>query len=251
VRGAVHYCHAQVDGRALSLAQARAVENLGGSLVQERVTGLAQPDSRVTGIVHSGGSIACDVVVLAMGAWLIAAEPWLGVPLPVRPLHGEVLHMELSGRPLNHFLVTARHGPVLPRRDGIVMVGSIGGVTMSGNDVERTHTFDPADRHNGDFDGVPRPESLAYMVDQASKFLPVIRRSRVVAHLAGVRPLSADRMPLIGPVPDVEGVLIAGGHGTKGIHLAPVTGALVADLIDGKTPSSAELATFAPDRFAD
>jgi len=52
-----------------------------------------------------------------------------------------------------------------------------------------------------------------------------------VAHLAGVRPLSADRMPLIGPVPTIEGVYLAAGHGTKGIHLAPVTAEIVAAMV--------------------
>ena len=47
----------------------------------------------------------------------------------------------------------------------------------------------------------------------------------------GVRPLSADRMPLIGPVPTIDGVFLATGHGTKGIHLAPVTAEIVAGLV--------------------
>jgi glycine/D-amino acid oxidase-like deaminating enzyme len=127
-------------------------------------------------------------------------------------------------------------------------VGSIGGVTMSGADVERTHTFDPAERDSGEFDGAPRPENRDFMVAQASRVLPDLARSEIVAHLAGVRPLSADRMPLIGPVPALEGAFIAGGHGTKGIHLAPITGRTIAELVRGDEPK-VRIEAFAPDRF--
>jgi glycine/D-amino acid oxidase-like deaminating enzyme len=130
------------------------------------------------------------------------------------------------------------------------MVGSIGGVTMSGDDVERTHTFDPADLVSAEFDGRPRPENRTYMVEQARKVLPVLDDADVVAHLAGVRPLSADRMPIIGRVPDLDGALVAGGHGTKGIHLAPITGAAIADLVCGDGTLEPDLDEFAPDRFA-
>jgi glycine oxidase len=250
VRGGVHYRHGQVDARALAQAQARAVERRGGRVVEGRVAGLTRLGDRVTGVTCSGGSIACSHVVLAMGAWLGAAEPWTGLRLPVRPLHGEVLHMRLRGRPLELFLTTGRHGPILPRKDGVLMVGSIGGVTMSGDDVERTHTFDPADPISAEFDGTPRPENRTYMVEQARKVLPVLDDADVVAHLAGVRPLSADRMPIIGRVPDLDGALIAGGHGTKGIHLAPITGAAIADLVCGDGTLEPDLDEFAPDRFA-
>ena len=52
-------------------------------------------------------------------------------------------------------------------------------------------------------------------------------------------------------MPGCEGVWLATGHGTKGIHLAPATGKLVADLITrGATDLDVPLDTFAPARFA-
>ena len=53
----------------------------------------------------------------------------------------------------------------------------------------------------------------------------------------GQRPLSADSMPLIGPLPGDPRVVIASGHGTLGITLAPVTGELVAAHISGELPA--------------
>jgi D-amino-acid dehydrogenase len=65
-----------------------------------------------------------------------------------------------------------------------------------------------------------------------------------------VRPLSPDRRPLIGSVPGCPGAYLATGHGTKGIHLAPVTGRLIADLITrGRTDLPVSLEAFSPGRF--
>ena len=37
-----------------------------------------------------------------MGPWAQDAETWLGVAIPVRPLKGEILRMELQGPGLEH-----------------------------------------------------------------------------------------------------------------------------------------------------
>jgi glycine/D-amino acid oxidase-like deaminating enzyme len=48
---------------------------------------------------------------------------------------------------------------------------------------------------------------------------------------AGMRSLSPDGLPYIGPVPGLDGVYLATGHGTLGITLAPLTGELLASLL--------------------
>ena len=81
--------------------------------------------------------------------------------------------------------------------------------------------------------------------------MPAIENAELVSHLAGVRPLCADRMPLIGPVPGWWGVSLATGHGTKGIHLAAITGKAVAQLIVyGKSDLPVPLEALSPARFA-
>ncbi len=51
---------------------------------------------------------------------------------------------------------------------------------------------------------------------------------------AGMRSLSPDGLPFIGPVPGMDGLHLATAHGTLGITLAPLTGELLAGmLLDG------------------
>jgi D-amino-acid dehydrogenase len=65
----------------------------------------------------------------------------------------------------------------------------------------------------------------------------------------GLRPLTADGLPVIGWAPRVGGAVVATGHGMLGFTQAPVTGKLVADLAAGRPPSI-PLESFLPDRFA-
>ncbi len=249
--GAILYRHGQVDAYRMSIAATTALERCGGSLVSRNATGLLREGSRVVGVTHDAGSLLADVVILTMGAWVGQARDWIGFPIPVRPLHGETLHVRLPGEPLPVFIVTARHGPILPRRDGILLVGSIGGVTMSGMDVDAEHVFDPADETEPEFDLEPKPENRDLMIDCALRIMPALEEAEFLAHLAGVRPLSADRMPIIGPVPGIEGLLLATGHGTKGIHLAPMTALIAADYVMcGENRQDVQADAFLPDRFA-
>jgi glycine oxidase len=249
--GGVFHEHGQVDAYRLSLAAVAAVERAGGRMISGAATGIVRDGARVAGVRHSRGEVACEHVVLAAGAWVGVAADWLGFPVPVRPLHGEVLHARLAGDPVQAFILTALHGPILPKRDGTLMVGSVGGVTMSGMDVDAKHVFDPLDTTPPVFDEGPTQAGRDMMIERAVRVMPALADAELTAHLAGVRPLSADRMPLIGPVPELEGAWLATGHGTKGIHLAPVTARMIADYVTGGEPASDIPArAFLPERFA-
>ena len=64
---------------------------------------------------------------------------------------------------------------------------------------------------------------------------------------AGMRSLSPDGLPFIGPVPGMDGVHLAAAHGTLGITLAPLTGELLTGmLLDGAR--DALLGAFDPGR---
>jgi glycine oxidase len=63
-----------------------------------------------------------------------------------------------------------------------------------------------------------------------------------------LRPHAEDDLPVLGASPEIENLFYATGHYRNGILLAPLTGALVAEMImSGTTP--APLAPFSPARF--
>jgi D-amino-acid dehydrogenase len=64
---------------------------------------------------------------------------------------------------------------------------------------------------------------------------------------AGLRPMTADGLPLIGRAPALQNVYVATGHGMLGVTLAPATAALLTPLVlEGRAAS--ELAPFDPRR---
>jgi D-amino-acid dehydrogenase len=64
----------------------------------------------------------------------------------------------------------------------------------------------------------------------------------------GARPCTADMLPVIGPAPRHRGLWFNLGHAHQGFTLGPVSGRLMADLIEGQTPVVDPL-PYAPARF--
>ena len=78
------------------------------------------------------------------------------------------------------------------------------------------------------------PRRLAAITAAAQRALPGWRMPASPRDWAGMRPLSPDGLPYIGPVPGLDGVHLATGHATLGITLAPLTGELIASrLLEG------------------
>lgn len=76
---------------------------------------------------------------------------------------------------------------------------------------------------------------LRAITDAARRALPGWAMPAQAADWAGMRTLSPDGLPYIGPVPGAPGVHVATAHATLGITLAPLTGELLADLLlDGR-----------------
>jgi D-amino-acid dehydrogenase len=75
---------------------------------------------------------------------------------------------------------------------------------------------------------------LSAIAAAAQRALPGWRMPAEPRDWAGMRSLSPDGLPFIGPAPGLDGVYVATAHATLGITLAPVTGELLVDrLLDG------------------
>ena len=232
---------AQLDSYRLNLALADAAEKKGADLVLRAATGLATRNSRVTGVRTADGELSCDVVVIAAGVWSNAFGEALDFAVPVRPLKGERLMLQHDGPPLPVLISSPARGHMISRLDGLLSVGSTGG-----RDYDKEELF-----LGDDFDRRPTESAKMELLRRAVDVLPDLEDSKLVHQLAGSRPLSPDRRPIIGPVPGREGVLLATGHTTKGIHLGPVTGRIIADYVTkGSTDLSLDTDAFLPARFA-
>jgi glycine oxidase len=217
----------QVSAPELSLAFAKSAAALGAEIREHtEVLSLVLEQGSVKGVVTAEETISCDKVVICAGAWSgILLKP-MGIDLPVYPVKGECFSV-LTHKPLITSTVFSHGCYMVPKRGGRLVVGA----TM------KEHTYD----RKVSFDG------LATLVERAKRLLPQIREAEWEKAWAGIRPQTGDGMPYLGEHGDWKGLLFATGHFRNGILLSPITGCLIADLIEGKT-SEINLSSFSPTR---
>ena len=148
--------------------------------------------------------------------------------LPVDPLKGEILRMELQGRALGQDILGS-DAYLRPKPDGLVWCGT----------TEEWRGFDAA----------PSDSARKSILEGAIRLMPDMAQATLVEHTACLRPVTPDWLPIIGRAPGCDNVYLATGAGKKGILLSPAMGKAVADLItEGVTGLS--IAPFDPERFA-
>ena len=91
-------------------------------------------------------------------------------------------------------------------------------------------------------------EGIEKVRSAAEEICPTLSRSKATRSWAGLRPVTPDMLPMLGPDPEHQSLIYACGHSRNGVLMAPLTGDLIADLVTG-TPLSFDLAQFRPDRF--
>jgi glycine oxidase len=164
-------------------------------------------------------------VVLAAGCWTGGLRG-LPRPLPVEPVRGQMArHRWPHGTPP---AVVFGTGGYVVHRAGHALVGATMGRVG----------FDPA----------VSAEGLAHVAGVAARVFPALADLRPETTWAGLRPMSPDGHPIVGPDPDVAGLWYATGHGRNGILLAALTAQLIRDGLDG-TAASEDFAAMHPARL--
>ena len=218
---------AQVDAYRLTLAFAQAAEALGCTIRYAEVTGLRTEAGRVTGLDTSLGPMDSDTVVFSIGSWSKRLEEWIGMDVPVEPLKGQTIHVEIPGPDL----------PCMIHHVDRYVAPKIGGTVITG-------TYDGF----MGFDTSIHDQGVAKISEGVQSLCPGILESKVVSHVTGLRPASADWLPIMGAVPSIQGAYVATGHQRLGITLSAITGELMSQLVSGATPRL-DLHPFRLDRF--
>ena len=148
-----------------------------------------------------------DAVVIASGSW----SGRLQAPAaPVTPIRGQLLQMQFPAPPISR-VVWGEGCYLVPWVDGSVLVGA------TSEDVG----FDESSTEGG----------VAQLESAARELVPSAARASRSAVRVGLRPATADELPLIGRSSTMPGVFYATGHYRSGVLLAPLTAALIADLV--------------------
>ncbi|MBW7965052.1 FAD-binding oxidoreductase [Bradyrhizobium sp. BR 10261] len=231
-----------VHPRKFTSAVMNAAIAQGAELRHGRFTGIARDADRgaVKGVGVEDDVIEADAVVIAMGPWSLLAASWMSLPALHAQNSPSILYdtgTKVSADAL--FLDTEIHGhatsiEVFPRPDGSTYV--------TGFPDTSAFPTDPADVK-------PDPYSMKWLQQISEQLSPLFRPEKIMAKQACFRPVTADGLPLIGRVPQDEGLYVATGHSVWGILNAPATGEALAELIAEGATRNVDLAPFDPARL--
>lgn len=223
---------ARVDGRLLNRAVLEAAAHRGVAALRTGVDRLVIERGRISGVSTGAERHRADSVIIAGGAWSPAFAEQLGVALPVAPQRGQIAHLCLRDQPTGDW-------PVVHAFHDHYLVTWTGGRVVAGATRETGSGFDPRVTAAG----------VHTVLSEALRVAPGLGAADIVDTRVGLRPLSADGLPIVGRVPAVTGALLATGHGPSGLTYGPYTARVVVDLLLGRVPD-VDLTPYRPDRFA-
>jgi glycine oxidase len=217
----------QINADRLTQAFVRAARKNGAVVHRHlRVVYLLTEKRRATGVRTSEGDLLAGHVVLAAGPWTGYLTASLGVDLPVFPVRGQMIALPSKSGPRH--IIWGSAGYLVPKANGLIFAGA----TVEKVGFRRRTTV----------------RGLAEMTKMASSLAPRMSALTPVDAWSGLRPGSADGLPLLGPLPGWDNLTVATGHYRNGILLSPITGRLIARLlVDGSLDRT--LSPFSPARF--
>jgi D-amino-acid dehydrogenase len=222
---------ARVDGRLLNRALRTAAEGKGLVVRPGTVERLVLEGDAVTGGVVDGETVPAGAVAIAGGAWSEAFGAQLGVRIAVAPQRGQIIHLGLRGTDTSRW-------PMISAFHHHYMVAWPDSRVVAGATRETGSGFAPHTTTTG----------VREVLDQALRVAPGLANAEVREVRVGLRPLTADTLPVLGPVPGVRRVFLVTGHGPTGLTLGAYSGKLVAGQMLGKAPET-DLSAFSVARF--
>src|SRR5262245_39788795 len=227
-RGGAREGGGAVEPYRLVLALTRAAERLGVRVRHGRAIGLRRDGGRVTGVVLERETLSCASAVLALGPWSADASSWIGVPIDVRPLKGQILRLQAPGPPVE-CSVGWGHNYATTKTDGLLWAGTT--------------------EEEAGFDEETSVAARDEIGDALVRMLPAMADAQVAQQTACLRPVASDGLLVLGGVPDLDRLCVATGGARKGILYGPAMGHAIASLVLGRETRVA-LQQFAPGRFA-
>ncbi|MEH7302795.1 NAD(P)/FAD-dependent oxidoreductase [Neobacillus drentensis] len=215
--GSVHVSGgARVNGRALRESLIRSSKKHGVTFLRGDAS-IVREETRVMGIKVGSETILADLVIVTAGAWSKELLRPLGVQFLVTPQKAQIVHLELPKSntsqwpvvipPSNHYILTFE--------DGRVVVGS-------------TH------ENEAGFDTRITPGGINEILTKALEVAPGLSESTYLETRVGFRPFTPGFLPVVGALPNFDGIYLANGLGASGLTSGPYLGAELAKLVLGR-----------------
>ena len=198
---------------------------------QTEVVDLCLQGNTITGVKTNRGDIESRIVVNATGAWAALIGRMAGIEIPVKPIRRQLFvtaPFSLADHPIP-LIIDFDHGSYFrPEGNCILLTGP----------VDKEPSFRTTiDRH-----------AMVEAAENAMARTPVLQHAQIATGWAGLYEISPDNHAILGPVPGVEGLILANGFSGHGFQHSPATGRIIAEyILEGDR--SGELSLLSLERF--
>lgn len=206
---------AQVRPPRLARAVRQSLESKVAFREREEVLEILIEDGRAIGLRTASGRILADRILVCAGAWTSRLLERLGCQPAIEPVRGQMILFLGEPGQIRHITLW-RDRYLIPRRDGHLLFGS----TLE---------------HEG-FSKRTTAEAKEALHRAATDLFPILKRTPIEDHWAGLRPGSPNGIPFIGSCPGIQGLFLNAGHYRNGLVTAPASARLAADLMLGRPP---------------
>ena len=211
---------------------ARLMRKHGGTIIEDTALQSLQSEADWVTAITTAGTLRARDAVIATGAWSPRLAKAIGLPW-----------LRKAIQPGKGYSITYSRPSLVPKtplmlRDRSVCVTTWGDGFRLGSTMEFSG-----------YDTSLNERRLSALERGAREFLHEPVGPQVRERWYGWRPMSRDDIPLIGRAPGHRHLWLATGHGMMGVGMSAGTGQLMADMIQGRTPS-VDPAPFDPARFS-
>jgi D-amino-acid dehydrogenase len=181
------------------------------------ILGLERAGDRITGVRTATATLSADAVVMALGSYSPLMLAPLGLRIPVYPVKGYSITLPVTdaARAPESTLMDETHKVAVTRLGQRIRVG--GTAELAGYSLALREA---------------RRATLVHVVNDLFPGGGDLARAEF---WCGLRPMTPDGTPIVGPTP-LANLYLATGHGTLGWTMAAGTGRVIADLISGRKP---------------
>ena len=210
VAGAMLIEHAHLTPPRFVRALARAASAHGAEICEGTpAIGFEIRDGEAHAVRTPSSNLAAEWIVVAAGPWTREVMAAAGVDVYVRPQRGQLAALDPGTTVLRRSVFWST-GYLVPKGDGAIIAGGT--------------------QEDSGFDDRPTVSGIAALLDLSRKLVPSLADARVQRVWAGLRPVTPDGEPVV-QISSVRNLIVATGHHRKGILLAPLAAAQVANLI--------------------
>ncbi len=183
------------------------------------VKGIKVENGEIKKVITDKGDIETNMVLNAAGAWSAKIAEMAGVEMPNKPYRHEILATEHMKPWLRPMIISFHTGIYFSQSHDGEIVGGIG-------DPDEPSSF----RIDSSLEFLERFASVAV------RYIPVMKKLKVLRQWAGLYDVTPDARPILGPVDELPGLIQANGYSGHGFMIHPMVTKLLAEyIIDGKT----------------